>query len=94
MASVVRMKRGVLIRSPADIECDTGTTSGIIISATVRARATAVVRAVFADASEHVLEEVEVWLDRATIQFRVLRPSSFNTALQLVLRPHFLVHFV
>jgi hypothetical protein len=35
-----------------------------------------------------------LWLDRATIQFRFLRPSSFNTALQLVLRPHFLVHFV
>jgi hypothetical protein len=35
-----------------------------------------------------------IWLDRATIQFRFLRPSSFNTALQLVLRPHFLVHFV
>jgi hypothetical protein len=35
-----------------------------------------------------------VWLDRATIQFRFFRPSSFNTALQLVLRPHFLVHFV
>jgi hypothetical protein len=37
---------------------------------------------------------VEVWLDRATIQFRFIGPSSFNTALQLVLRPHFLVHFV
>jgi DNA polymerase III gamma/tau subunit len=35
-----------------------------------------------------------VWLDRATIRFRVFGPSSFNTALQLVLRPHFLVHFV
>jgi hypothetical protein len=35
-----------------------------------------------------------IWLDGATIQFRFLRPSSFNTALQLVLRPHFLVHFV
>jgi hypothetical protein len=35
-----------------------------------------------------------VWLDWATIRFRVFRPSSFNTALQLVLRPHFLVHFV
>jgi hypothetical protein len=35
-----------------------------------------------------------LWLDWATIQFRFLRPSSFNTALQLVLRPHFLVHFV
>jgi hypothetical protein len=35
-----------------------------------------------------------VWLDWARIQFRFLRPSSFNTALQLVLRPHFLVHFV
>jgi hypothetical protein len=34
-----------------------------------------------------------IWLDRATIRFRFLRPSSFNTALQLVLRPHFLVHF-
>jgi hypothetical protein len=36
----------------------------------------------------------QVWLDRATIQFRFFGPSSFNTALQLVLRPHFLVHFV
>jgi hypothetical protein len=35
-----------------------------------------------------------IWLDRATIRFRVFGPSSFNTALQLVLRPHFLVHFV
>jgi hypothetical protein len=35
-----------------------------------------------------------IWLDRATIQFRFYQPSSFNTALQLVLRPHFLVHFV
>jgi hypothetical protein len=36
-----------------------------------------------------------IWLDRATIQFRFFQPSSFNTALlQLVLRPHFLVHFV
>jgi hypothetical protein len=35
-----------------------------------------------------------LWLDWATIQFRFLRPSSFNTALQLVLRPPFLVHFV
>jgi hypothetical protein len=35
-----------------------------------------------------------LWLDWATIQFRVFGPSSFNTALQLVLRPHFLVHFV
>jgi hypothetical protein len=33
-------------------------------------------------------------LDRATIQFRVFGPNSFNTALQSVLRPHFLVHFV
>jgi hypothetical protein len=33
-------------------------------------------------------------LDRATTWFRVFGPSSFNTALQLVLRPHFLVHFV
>jgi hypothetical protein len=30
----------------------------------------------------------------ATIQFRFFGPSSFNTALQLVLRPHFLVHFL
>ena len=37
---------------------------------------------------------IYVWLDRATIRFRVFGPSSFNTALQLVLRPHFLVHFV
>jgi hypothetical protein len=37
---------------------------------------------------------VVVWLDWATIRFRYLRPSSFDTALQLVLRPHFLVHFV
>jgi hypothetical protein len=35
-----------------------------------------------------------LWLDRATIQFRFIGPSYFNTALQLVLRPHFLVHFV
>jgi hypothetical protein len=35
-----------------------------------------------------------VWLDRATIRFRFFGPSSFNTALQLVLRPHFLVQFV
>jgi hypothetical protein len=35
-----------------------------------------------------------VWLDRASNRFRFLRPSSFNTALQLVLRPHFLVYFV
>jgi hypothetical protein len=35
-----------------------------------------------------------VWLDRATTQFRFFGPSSFNTALQLVLRPHFLVRFV
>jgi hypothetical protein len=35
-----------------------------------------------------------LWLDRAAIRFRVFGPSSFNTALQLVLRPHFLVHFV
>jgi hypothetical protein len=35
-----------------------------------------------------------VWLDRATIQFRFFGPSSFNTALQLVLRPHFSVRFV
>jgi hypothetical protein len=39
--------------------------------------------------------EVSVlWLDRATIQFRFFEPSSVNTALQLVLRPQFLVHFV
>jgi hypothetical protein len=38
--------------------------------------------------------ERRLWLDRATIQFRFYQPSSFNTALQLVLRPHFLVHFV
>jgi hypothetical protein len=37
---------------------------------------------------------LELWLDWATIQFRFFGPSSFNTALQLVLRPHFLVHFV
>jgi hypothetical protein len=30
-----------------------------------------------------------VWLDWATIRFRFFGPSSFNTALQLVLRPHF-----
>jgi hypothetical protein len=35
-----------------------------------------------------------LWLDWATIQFRFFRPGSFNTALQLVLRPHFLVQFV
>jgi hypothetical protein len=35
-----------------------------------------------------------LWLDWATIQFRFFGPSSFNTALQLVLRPHSLVHFV
>jgi hypothetical protein len=35
-----------------------------------------------------------LWLDWATIQFRFYQPNSFNTALQLVLRPHFLVHFV
>jgi hypothetical protein len=35
-----------------------------------------------------------VWLDGATIQSRFFGPSSFNTALQLVLRPHFLVNFV
>jgi hypothetical protein len=35
-----------------------------------------------------------LWLDRARIRFRVFGPSSFNTALQLVLRPHFFVHFV
>jgi hypothetical protein len=29
-------------------------------------------------------------LDWATIRFRFFGPSSFNTALQLVLRPHFL----
>jgi hypothetical protein len=37
---------------------------------------------------------LDIWLDRATIRFRFYQPSSFNTALQLVLRPHFLVHFV
>jgi hypothetical protein len=37
---------------------------------------------------------VRIWLDRATIRFRFYQPSSFNTALRLVLRPHFLVHFV
>jgi hypothetical protein len=37
---------------------------------------------------------IKVWLDRATIRFRFFGPSSFNTALQLVLRPHFLVNFV
>jgi hypothetical protein len=31
-----------------------------------------------------------LWLDRATTQFRFFGPSSFNTALQVVLRPHFL----
>jgi hypothetical protein len=36
----------------------------------------------------------KLWLDRATIRFRFFGPSSFKTALQLVLRPHFLVHFV
>jgi hypothetical protein len=41
-----------------------------------------------------ILRYCVVWLDRATIRFRVFGPSSFNTALQLVLRPHFLVHFV
>jgi hypothetical protein len=41
-----------------------------------------------------ITRKCTVWLDRARIQFRFLRPSSFNTALQLVLRPHFLVHFV
>jgi hypothetical protein len=35
-----------------------------------------------------------VWLDWARSRFRFYQPSSFNTALQLVLRPHFLVHFV
>jgi hypothetical protein len=35
-----------------------------------------------------------LWLDWATIRFRFYQPSSFNTALRLVLRPHFLVHFV
>jgi hypothetical protein len=35
----------------------------------------------------------KTWLDLATIRFRVFGPSSFNTALQLVLRLHFLVHF-
>jgi hypothetical protein len=39
-------------------------------------------------------EAESIWLDRATIQFRFFGPSSFNTALQLVLRPHFLVNFV
>jgi hypothetical protein len=42
----------------------------------------------------HTAASGRVWLDRATIQFRFFGPSSFNTALQLVLRPHFLVHFV
>jgi hypothetical protein len=37
---------------------------------------------------------IHLWLDWARIRFRFLRPSSFNTALQLVLRPHFLVRFV
>jgi hypothetical protein len=41
-----------------------------------------------------IIHHMYVWLDWATIQFRVFGPSSFNTALQLVLRPHFLVHFV
>jgi hypothetical protein len=35
-----------------------------------------------------------LWLDRARNRFRFYQPSSFNTALRLVLRPHFLVHFV
>jgi hypothetical protein len=39
-------------------------------------------------------DDFELWLDWATTRFRVCRPSSFNTALQLVMRPHFLVHFV
>jgi hypothetical protein len=41
-----------------------------------------------------VYAPISLWLDRATIRFRFFGPSSFNTALQLVLRPHFLVHFV
>jgi hypothetical protein len=45
--------------------------------------------------ANHVRESMGmIELDWATIRFRVFGPSSFNTALQLVLRPHFLVHFV
>ena len=76
MASVVRMKRGVLVRSPADIECDTETTSGIVISATVRARATVIVRAVFADGSTHVLEDVDVCLSILGLKQRLSQQSS------------------
>jgi hypothetical protein len=35
-----------------------------------------------------------LWLDWPQTCFRVFGPSFFNTALQLVLRPHFLVRFV
>jgi hypothetical protein len=48
----------------------------------------------FASISSNLFLTPCLWLDWATIQFRFLRPSSFKTALQLVLRPHFLVHFV
>jgi hypothetical protein len=44
--------------------------------------------------TRYVYHAYKLWLDWATIQFRFIGPSSFNTALQLVLRPHFLVHFV
>jgi hypothetical protein len=40
------------------------------------ARATAVVRAIFADGSEHVLEEVEVWLDIRGLKQRLSQQSS------------------
>jgi hypothetical protein len=42
----------------------------------------------------YLASDAELWLDWARIQFRFFGPSSFNTALQLVMRPHFLVHFV
>jgi hypothetical protein len=45
-------------------------------------------------ASSLLIGQINVWLDWATTRFRFYQPSSFNTALQLVLRPHFLVHFV
>jgi hypothetical protein len=51
-------------------------------------------RAPFLLRTKSIRSTTHVWLDRATIQFRFFGPSSFNTALQLVLRPHFLVHFV
>jgi hypothetical protein len=46
------------------------------------------------DQSIEAIVSRTIWLDRATIRFRFFGPSSFNTASQLVLRPHFLVHFV